>query len=326
MKKVFKVSRRSILRISFDVKHCAFTDLCHFNGELFCCYREATDHLSADGVIKIMRLSLSGQVLFHQRISVTGADLRDPKLSITDKNQLLLLAYARYTNENNQTQSTENLTWVSQTGDSWSSPTSLGLKFWWLWRVRYSLNHSLQTAYGFAYNRKANRIDLYSGDPLRKMHCVKQGALSLTEHKLGYPNESDLVIEDDGRINALVRRDADSFSAQFGYSYPPYTRWQWHDLGEYIGGPVLYRLDSEYCLVAGRAWTGETMVTRLWKLAINTLQLIELDTLPSAGDNSYPGIVIVDNTLFVSYYSSHIDQRSQLYLASYSLVNNKPKP
>jgi len=257
--------------------------------------------------------------MFTQRVTMPNADLRDPKLSISDDNTLLLLAYARYADASNRTQSTENLTWISSTGDSWSSPTSLGLEFWWLWRVRYALEGPRSQAFGFAYNRNANRIDFFQGNPQRHMQCVKQGALSLTKHRLGYPNESDLVIESDGNINALVRRDADSFSAQFGCSIPPYTKWHWHDLGEYIGGPVMLRLDRERYLVAGRAWTGKKMVTRIWTLSTLSAQLTELDTLPSAGDNSYPGIAVVDDTLHVSYYSSHLDQRSQIYLASYHI-------
>lgn len=262
---------------------------------------------------------MDGTLLFKQRIAIPKADLRDPKLCITDKNTLLLIAYARYADTNNKTYSTENLSWFSQTGETWSTATSLGMKFWWLWRVRYNNHCKTTSAYGFAYNRRANRIDLYQGNPQRLMQSIKQGALSLTQHHLGYPNESDLVIEDDGAINALVRRDADSFSAQFGSSKPPYSNWQWQDLKQYIGGPVLLRLDSERYLVAGRAWTGQKMLTRVWLLFTNKAELIELDTLPSAGDNSYPGIALVNDSLFVSYYSSHIDQRSQIYLATYKI-------
>lgn len=323
LKKDIKISIKSLQRLSFESKHCAFTDLTYFAGKLFCCFREATDHISSDGIIVVLCLSIDGQLLFKQRIKIAGADLRDPKLCVTDKNALLLLGYARYADAENQTQSTENLTWFSKTGETWSCSTSLGLKFWWLWRLRYDKNSKNTSAYGFAYNRSANRIDLYQGNPLRCMQRVKQGALSLTHHKLGYPNESDLVIEEDGHIVALIRRDADSFSAQLGSSKPPYTNWQWRDLGEYIGGPVMHRLDSERYLVAGRAWTGKKLLTRIWLLSPTTGNLEVLDTLPSAGDNSYPGLCIVGDTLFVSYYSSHVDDRSQIYLASYDL--NKVK-
>ena len=59
--------------------------------------------------------------------------------------------------------------------------------------------------------------------------------------------------------------------------------------------------------------------------------LQELLILPSAGDNSYPGLVLKkrvleEDTLYVSYYSSHEDNKSCVYLAEInlnSLVNNK---
>ena len=37
----------------------------------------------------------------------------------------------------------------------------------------------------------------------------------------------------------------------------------------------------------------------------NTGDLTKLVTLPSEGDCSYPGMVIKDNILYVSYYSTH---------------------
>ena len=313
---------KQLKRLTFADKHCAFTDLTHFNGALFCCFREAQDHVSGDGILRVLCLTKDGQIHYQQRLTITGADLRDPKLCITNKNELMLLAYARYANAENKTTSTENLVWVSQTGDSWSSPSSLGLNLWWLWRVRFNQSSVFPEGYGFAYNRRADRIDFYQGDPKRHLQRVKQGALSLDKHGLGYPNESDLIIEDDGKIIALIRRDADSFSAVLGESYPPYTTWHWRDLNEYIGGPVMYRLHAEKYIVAGRAWTGKQLITRLWLLNPITAELNVLATLPSAGDNSYPGISLVGNELYVSYYSSHIDNRSQIYLAHYEVSDS----
>ena len=37
-------------------------------------------------------------------------------------------------------------------------------------------------------------------------------------------------------------------------------------------------------------------------------------TLPSAGDNSYPGLVWNDGTLWMSYYSTH-EGKTSIYLA-----------
>ena len=47
-------------------------------------------------------------------------------------------------------------------------------------------------------------------------------------------------------------------------------------------------------------------------------QLHPLATLPSGGDNSYPGLVWENGTLWVSYYSSH-EAKTSIYLAKLEL-------
>ncbi len=315
MKKDLKLRRIGVKRVTFARSHSAFTDLVSFKNQLLLCYRRATDHVSSDGIIMIHRLDKHGKTLSVQRLSINGADLRDPKLIITPDKYLCLLAYARYRNEDNVTTHTDNLTWRSQDGHSWSSPNQLGHNLWWLWRIVWRKD----AAYGLAYRRSKERVDLLCGNPHRSMHVVHSGVLSKERHHLGYPNESAIHQTENGDLIALVRRDADSFTAQLGKSKAPYHKWDWQDLGHYIGGPAWLALDHERFIVVGRAWTGERLITRLWLLSVSTGALDRLDDLPSSGDNSYPGITLVGNSVFVSYYSSHQDEATEIYLAEYSV-------
>lgn len=294
--------------------HNAFVDLCGFNQQLFCCYREAKNHISAEGSICILTLNKEGKVCHVNRLIMESVDLRDPKLSITPDGRLLLIAYARKTNCNNRTLSVRNLCWVSQTGQSWSSHREFAKKGGWLWRVKW---HQ-KIAYGFAYTKKHNTIHLYSGDPRRSFHCHQANALSLQKHNKGYPNESDLLFEDN-KAYAIVRRDADSYSAQLGTSGYPYKNWQWLDLGLYIGGPVMLKIAPKVAIVAGRIIKKGKLVTGLMQLNLSNGKLFELGVLPSAGDNSYPGLVLDGQILYVSYYSSHQDNKSSVYLAQLDL-------
>jgi hypothetical protein len=315
MKKDLKLRQIGVKRVTFARSHSAFTDLVSFKNQLLLCYRRATDHVSSDGIIMIHRLDKHGKTLAVQRLSINGADLRDPKLIITPDNYLCLLAYARYRNEDNVTTHTDNLTWRSQDGHSWSSPNHLGHNLWWLWRIVWRKD----AAYGLAYRRSKERVDLLSGNPHRSMHVAHSGVLSKERHHLGYPNESAIHQTENGDLIALVRRDADSFTAQLGSAKPPYSNWLWHDLNEYIGGPTWLSLGENQFLVAGRGWTGKQLITRLWQLCIETGSLSILDDLPSGGDNSYPGIVVDKGHLYISYYSSHLDNVSEIYLARYWL-------
>ena len=301
-------------KIGSKAEHNAFVDLCEFNQQLFCCYREAENHISAEGRLCILTLNKGGNVCYVNRLQMTNTDLRDPKLSITPDGHLLLIAYARQTDKNNRTLSAKNICWVSQTGNSWSSYRRFAEKNWWLWRVRWSKN----IAYGFAYNKKQNTIHLYAGDPRRSFHLHHTNALSLQKHNKGYPNESDLLF-DNNKAYAIVRRDADSYSAQLGKSYYPYKKWQWIDLGQYIGGPAMLKITSNTAIVAGRIIKNGKLVTGLMKLSLTNGNLQQVGILPSAGDSSDPGLVIDKQILYVSYYSSHQDNKSCIYLAQVEL-------
>ena len=301
-------------KLTFNGKHNAFSDLCLFKQTLYCCFREASGHISDDGVIRILVLDSDGKVSAKTFIKINNTDLRDPKLTVSPDGKLILLAYARYFVDDGTRLITKNLCWVSQDGLSWSSPTQVGEQYWWLWRIRWRDS----TAYGFAYNRKANAIDLYQGDPRRSFHNTVPGALSLQKHQLGYPNESDLVFAGQ-QCYALVRRDADSYSAQLGRSTYPFKQWFWHDLNFYVGGPVMHLVDKDTALVAGRVVYQQQVKTALFKLNLISGKVSEKLILPSGGDNSYPGLVVLEKQLYLSYYSSHEDQQSAIYLAQITL-------
>ncbi|WP_099036271.1 hypothetical protein [Lacimicrobium alkaliphilum] len=293
--------------IASQAAHSAFTDLCQFNQELYCCFREASDHVSSDGLICILRLNWQGEVQAVHRIRMPKTDLRDPKLSITADGKLLLLAYGRiYVKEGRYSQP---MTWFSGDGHSWSSPRALGDRNWWLWRLRWHQG----VAYGIAYSRKAQRVSLYAGNPRRTFECIYPDLFSLSTHGKGYPNESDMFFDNDGRMYVLLRRDADTCTAQLGVADAPYKRWQWTDLGVYIGGPAILAIDNSRALVCGRVWTEQGPKTALLKMDLAGKRPELLQFLPSAGDNSYPGMVFNQQGLYISYYSTH-ERKTMVYL------------
>ena len=270
--------------------------------------------MSGDGIVVIVAINQKGES-FKQRLSFPGWDLRDPKFYPEDGGKLRLYAYAKPTTSATQAIGQKMFGWFTSTGQSWSSLTKFGPRHWWLWRLRNFKGR----AWGLAYSRPKNRVDLYSGAIGGHLERVKEGILSKAKHQLGYPNESDLYLGQNKVMWAIVRRDADSYSAQLGCAKAPYTQWQWFDLGCYIGGPVWASLSEEHMLVAGRDWDGKkTLTTAIWSLSLKTKTLTKQLTLPSGGDTSYPGLVVEGDILKMSYYSSHIDQQSRVYLAQIS--------
>ncbi|WP_416308157.1 hypothetical protein [Neptunicella sp. SCSIO 80796] len=297
--------------------HSAFTDLCNFSNTLFCSFRAATDHISPDGKIVILQLDWQGDTVAKNMVRMLNCDLRDPKLSVSTDGKLILLFYARHSQPDGTFLYSQPYVCFSQDGASWSSPKAVGQKNHWLWRLRWYGDKAL----GFAYNRRQQILDLYAGNPLRTFEKLLPEALSQRKHHRGYPNESDIGFDSRGTAYAIVRRDADSGMAQWGIAKPPYKQWHWQDLGFYIGGPVMLMLDDQQALLCGRIWQEHGPKTALIKLNLINLEANIVHILPSGGDCSYPGLVKQGDDLYISYYSSHIDNHSRIYLSHLSLAD-----
>lgn len=277
----------------------------------------------------MLKLNLEGEVINKAIIQLPNCDLRDPKLSIDHQDRLSLLAYCKHFDKKGHFINSHPMHFFSTTGFSWSSGKRIGDPNWWLWRLRWhqpvsTLNINVTPqAYGFAYNRQQQSLNLYSGQPGGTFTLLQPQVLGLTSHQLGYPNESDIVFQGNTAW-AIVRRDADTCTAQLGCAKYPFKHWQWRDLGIYLGGPCMIQKNASEMWLSGRVWENQRFFTRIYLLTPETLRLTAIGDLPSGGDNSYPGMVQHNNHLYVSYYSSHIDQKSQIYLAILDL--EKPQP
>jgi hypothetical protein len=72
--------------------HNAFTDLVHFRGQWFCVFREGNSHVSPDSAIRVITSKDGEQWRPAALITSTGADLRDPKLTVNPDQRLMLSA------------------------------------------------------------------------------------------------------------------------------------------------------------------------------------------------------------------------------------------
>lgn len=286
--------------------HAAFTDLIFWKDRFVCVFRSGQKHVSPDGSVVV--LTSSDGVSFTQVaiIRSTHADLRDPKLTIGHRGELMLLAAGAMHDKAGP--SHRNFCWTSEDGITWSNPVEIGEPNSWLWRVT---SHATGL-YGWGYGISKERfIRLYRNE--------KQGAAfsPITPQLLqerGYPNESAMVMEGN-HAWCLLRRDGKSphNTALFGSSLSPFAEWTWKDLGVQIGGPSMLRLPGGQFLTTVRLYTPKVR-TALCLLDPAKPELRELLTLPSGGDCSYAGMVWHQQKLWISYYSSH-EGKSAIYLA-----------
>lgn len=75
----------------------------------------------------------------------------------------------------------------------------------------------------------------------------------------------------------------------------------------------MIQLPDGRILAVARLYAGGARTSLSW-LDPESGKLTEVLKLPSGGDTSYPGLVLHDGLLWISYYSSH-EERTSIYLA-----------
>ena len=108
-----------------------------------------------------------------------------------------------------------------------------------------------------------------------------------------------------------------------GTAAPPYTEWNWKPLGRRIGGQFITVLPDGRLLAVTRlheAFGGhQTGYTALVWIDPKTGALTEALRVPSGGgDTAYPGVVLHEGVLWISYYSRH-GGKTEIYLAKVAL-------
>ena len=287
--------------------HNAFTDLIRFKGHWFCVCREGQAHVSPDGALRVIT-SKDGQVWTSTaRLTHPKADLRDAKIAITPDGQLMLSGAAAWHQPAEFKH--QSLAWFSKDGTKWSEPVKIGDPNLWLWRTTW---HK-KAAYSIGYDTTGEKfIRLYTSKDGRRFDTLVPRLFDD-----GQPNETSMVFLPDDTALCLLRRDGNPGTGELGNAKPPYTNWQWKDLGVKIGGPHMIRLPDGRLVAAVRSYDGAARTALVW-VDPEAGKLTEILKLPSGGDTSYAGLVWHEGVLWVSYYSSH-EGKTSIYLAKVRL-------
>jgi hypothetical protein len=303
-------------------KHNAFTDLIRWHDKWFCTFREADAHVGGDGQLRVLESTNGKKWDSVALVSEKGIDLRDPKLSITPDDRLMIVAggsvYEGKTLKGRQPRVT-----FSKDAKTWTAPERVLTEGEWLWRVTWHGG----VAYGVTYNaneRKSKEaIDAAKegkappgpADWKLKLVSSTDGVkYSLITHLdvPGHPNETTLRFMPDGEMVALVRREGGNTFGWIGRSKAPYKEWTWAETKHRFGGPNFIRLPDGSLWAAGRSYPGgaKTVLARM----TTTGEYDPALTFPSGGDTSYPGLVWHNAELWMSYYSTH-ERKSSIYIA-----------
>ncbi len=312
----------SVEKIWDNGMHNAFTSIEQYKGNYYITFREGETHIfdsngNAEGKVRILQSADGKQWEALPLMGKESIDLRDPKFSTMPDGRLMVIVGGSIY-RNRQLVGCEPQIMFSEDGKEFTAPQPVVIEkganngFNWLWRVTWHEGTGYTISYGKAEGGKVEVSLLSTTDGIHYKHMQ-------TFDIGGYPNEATIRFLPDGQMAVMLRRDGDAPTGYWGLSHAPYTEWNWKEMEFRIGGPDFIVLDDKRIVAGGR--------THLIASAPKTSLLIgkgdgrfsEVLTLPSGGDNSYPGFITVGNELWVCYYSSHETRNASIYLAKIPL-------
>lgn len=303
--------------------HNAFTDLIRFQDRWYCTFREAEDHVGGDGRIRILTSTDGGKWESAALLAEDGIDLRDPKLSITPDNRLMIVAGGSVYGGTKILKSRRPRVLFSADGRTWTKPQPVLGDGDWLWRVVWHKGK----AYGVSYDHTRARPGdepIIEGRGAPEWHIKLVTSDNGVDWRMitvmpvtGRPNETTIRFLADDRCVALIRREGpepEKRSAWLGVAAPPYTDWRFREADHQLGGPNFIVLPDGELVAGGRDYRKSPKnTTAIGPLSFDYGYKPQVQ-FPSAGDNSYPGFVWHKGQLWVSYYSSH-EGKTSIYLA-----------
>ena len=318
------VTTVTVQKIWDEGTHAAFTSLIKFNGKYYCSFREGWGHVfddsgKAEGKVRILCSKDGASWQSAADIGMEGTDLRDPKLSVTPDGRLMVTIGGSIYRDGTLVGTTPQVCF-SQDGKHFSDLQPIEIdpavrsKDDWLWRVTWHED----TGYGVNY-RGGKVMLLSTKDGIRyDLVCPLDPPAEIGDEQ---PlNESTVRFLPDGRMAVLIRRDPGT--ALLAVAPAPFREWTWRELPLHIGGPDFLVREDGSLIIGGRSYLHPGHVrTVLYKGTVDGALDERYILLPSGGDTSYPGLLIEDGKLWVSYYSAEgASAKTAIFLATLPLT------
>jgi len=300
--------------ITNDDKHNAFTDMVFWNDSFWLVYVSSPSHFaSSKSRLVLLRSTDAKNWQEVKKFDGNGQDIRDPKFGIIH-GQLFLYALL---NKQFDPAPYKTIAARSNDGLSWVPFEEVTPDGWLLGRPISSDNRT--------WYAPAHRIDRGSAVLLQSTDGVNWTIHSaIFEGKEERADETAIQFLKDGRIIAASRLEAGSSifgSPQAGTLISviaaPFITWKQITKSNVtrLDGPNLFQAKDQVLAVGRRQpkaegpfqWMGSAISkkrTAVFLVKENTEGLIHLTDLPSSGDTSYAGAAVVNDKLFISYYTN----------------------
>ncbi|MBR5391670.1 MAG: hypothetical protein IK148_02265 [Prevotella sp.] len=293
----------SSTRIWNKAPHNAFTSLIEYQGNLYCAFREGLSHVNKaggdDGRIRILKSKDGNQWKSVGLLYQKGLDFRDPFLSITKSGELMV-SFGGVKYHPGQTTVYHTYATIFKRGRLLPIyQLNTRLKRDWLWRIRWYEGK----AYSFNY---LSGFRLMKSDDGKLFDTVKRFSIPLT------PSEADFVIKDNHVFVVLRRNDTDICLLGFG-SLDGNIKWKESPLTFY--GPNLLQLMDGKVVLFAKTLNKFSKQKELGVYQYINNSFIQIASFPFRGDGGYCGSIERRDSIYVTYYSSHINKQSAVYLA-----------
>jgi hypothetical protein len=315
--------------------HKSNTELIYYNESFYMVYQNSKWHLQDQNGELVVARSKTGKKGSWQTISkvtLSNTDVRDPLLAvINDTFFLYFLPNFRFDPEPEYTYYTS-----SEDGINWVSPKKLSVNVsysdgtwemednWCFGRVA-PITHDNNTWYVVASGTKgAHVIEKNAG---QEVLFKSQNGTYWEEVSViydGYPNsEATLSFLPSGELISTIR--VETMSSWSGYlfgtphagtiiatSYNNFQNWSiFPDFQTRLDGARLFTIENR-TFVAGRNHLGPGLVgnhlgrKRTSVYEVKHDRLIHLFDLPSNGDTAYTGVSVINESVYVCYYTNPI--------------------
>lgn len=305
-------------------KHNAFPDLIFAKGYYYVTFREGNSHVdnSNDGVVRVMRSKDFDQweqvALFEHK----DGDVREARLSVMPDGRILVNLAVGLWKDKTYEWLNSFVSFSDKDGKNFSAlqkatiDPSLNVINEWVWRVTWNKN----VGYGILYRSVGDQSKDWEVYLMKTTDGVKYDLVSQIRVS-GRPNESTVRFDSNGKLYAMVRREADDKMGMLSKSDFPYTNWKSTPLSFRLGGPNFLFSGKDRLIMGSRYYQESKSNTGIFVTDMHG-KLLKRVLLPSGGDNSYPGMVIRDGKLYVVYYSSH-EGKTSIYATNIPLKDLK---
>ncbi len=297
-----------VAKIWDEGAHNAFTDLLLFNGAFYCSFREGNGHIpvkGGDGKVRILKSSNGRHWKSIAFLEKSGIDLRDPKLSVTPDGRIMVIMGGSIYEGSTLKGRIPQVSFSDNKGSSFSRPQEVAVDpqmvSWgdWIWRVTWHKGTGYAIDYQIGPNERRGPTALSLLETKDGIHFSRIHQFEID----GFPNEATVRFDAEDSMHVLIRRELSDQMGVLAVSAPPYTQWRFHKLSYRLGGPNFIFLKNGNRIIGTRVHVPQV---HMGLLAENPkYSFSEILQLPSAGDCSYPGMIIKGNNLYISYYSSH---------------------